>query len=114
VTGNVTGSSGSCTGNAATATSAANAIGVGQSWQDVSASRVSGTDYTNSTGRPIFISVRLERDDGTLELYVDGLLIGRTGNTSGPVYYTLTAIVPAGSVYRAEKSGNTLYWYELR
>ena len=89
-------------------------IGIGQTWQDLTASRVSGTDYTNSTGKPIFISVRLDRDDGELQLYVDGLMIGRTGATQGPVYYTLTAIVPPGSIYRAEKSGNTLYWFELR
>jgi hypothetical protein len=111
---NTTGSSGSCTGNAATATTAANAIGVGQTWQDVTASRTDGVTYTNSTGRPIFISVRLLRDDGLLELWVDELPIGKTGNTAGPSNYTLTAIIPASSTYRVEKSGNTLYWYELR
>ena len=116
VTGNVTGSSGSCTGNAATATSAANAIGVGQTWQDVSASRASGTTYTNSTGRPIFISVKWFRDDGSLFLTVDGLQIGGTGGTAGPQYYTLTAIIPSGSTYSATAngSGGTLSWYELR
>jgi hypothetical protein len=113
VTGNVTGSSGSCTGNAATATSAANAIGVGQTWQDVSGSRSSGTTYTNSTGRPIFVSVRMDRDDGQLDLTVDGLMVGRSGTTPGPVYYTLTAIVPAGSTYKADATSG-LSWYELR
>ncbi len=101
-------------GNAATATSAANAIGVGQTWQDVTASRAASTTYTNSTGRPIFISVRMEQDDGTLSLTVDGLLIGKTGYTPGPVYYTLTAIVPAGSTYLVTTTGGTLFWYELR
>ena len=91
-------------------------IGVGQTWQDVSASRASGTTYTNSTGRPIFISVRWDRDDGTLELTVDSLPIGKTGNTQGAVYYTLTAIIPSGSTYiaTATGSGGTLSWYELR
>jgi hypothetical protein len=91
-------------------------IGAGQTWQNVSGSRSSGTTYTNSTGRPIFISIRWERDDGTLELTVDGLMIGRIGYTAGPVYYTLTAIVPAGSTYMATAigSGGTLYWHELR
>lgn len=116
VTGNVSGSSGSCTGNAATATSAANAIGVGQTWQNVSASRASGTTYTNSTGRPIFISIKWFRDDGSLFLTVDGLEIGGTGVTGGPQYYTLTAIIPSGSTYSAiaNGSGGTLSWYELR
>lgn len=117
VTGTIAGSnitaSGNVTGNAATAS---NAIGFNQTWQDVSGSRASGTNYTNSTGRPIFISVRWDRDDGTLELMVDSLLIGKTGNTSGPQFYTLTAIIPAGSIYRATAtgSGGTLSWYELR
>ena len=32
-------------------------LGVGQTWQDMSASRVVGTSYQNSTGRPIMVSV---------------------------------------------------------
>jgi len=103
--------SGSLSGNA---TTASNALGYNQTWQDVSASRAAGTTYTNSTGRPIFISVRLARDDGTLTLTVDGLLIGATGTTAGPQNYTLTAIIPAGSTYSVTISGPTLYWYELR
>ncbi len=98
-------------GNAATAS---NALGYNQTWQDVTASRAASTTYTNSTGRPIFISVRMEQDDGTLNLTVDGLMIGRTGYTAGPVNYTLTAIVPAGSTYLVTTTGGTLFWYELR
>jgi hypothetical protein len=98
-------------GNAATAS---NALGYNQTWQDVTASRAASTTYTNSTGRPIFISVRMEQDDGTLNLTVDGLMIGRTGYTAGPVNYTLTAVVPAGSTYLVTTTGGTLYWYELR
>lgn len=104
-------------GNATTATTATvanNALGYNQTWQDVSGSRSAGTTYTNSTGRPIFISVRMEQDDGTLSLTVDGLLIGKTGFTAGPVNYTLTAVVPAGSTYSITSTGGTLYWYELR
>ena len=123
VTGNVTGSSGSCTGNAATATSAtsattattaSNALGYNQTWQDVSGSRAAATNYTNSTGRPIFISVRMDQDDGTVTLTVDGLAIGKTGYTPGPVYYTLTAVIPSGSTYRVDTTGGTLSWFELR
>ncbi|QYM99291.1 phage tail protein [Pseudomonas protegens] len=32
-------------------------LGDGQAWQNVTASRVSGTVYTNTTGRPIFVQV---------------------------------------------------------
>jgi len=34
-------------------------IGVGQTWQDMTASRSSGATYTNSTGKPITASVNL-------------------------------------------------------
>ncbi len=34
-----------------------NTLGVGQTWQNMSASRVVGTSYQNSTGRPIMVSV---------------------------------------------------------
>ena len=89
-------------------------IGVGQTWQNVTASRVVGTTYTNSSGKPIFISVRLEQDDGTITLTVDGLMIGRSGYTAGPVYYTLTGIIPVGSTYVVGTTGGTFLWYELR
>jgi hypothetical protein len=114
VTGNITATN--FLGTATTATTASNAIGHNQTWQNLSASRASGTTYTNSTGRPIFISVKWERDDGTLSLTVDGLEIGRTGTTAGPQFYTLTAIIPAGSTYSATAvgGGGVLSWYELR
>ena len=89
-------------------------IGIGQTWQDVTASRAASTTYTNSTGKPIFISVRLAQDDGTLTLTVAGLLIGATGTTAGPQNYTLTAIVPAGITYSVTTTGGSLFWYELR
>lgn len=40
------------------------ALGDGQTWQDVTASRVTGTTYTNTTGRTIFVSVVLEAATG--------------------------------------------------
>jgi hypothetical protein len=100
----------------ANATSADNAIGVGQTWQQftVGTQRSAGTDYTNTTGRSICVNVRLARDDGILELWVDGLMLGRIGETAGPAAMTLNAIVPAGSIYRVEISNTTLFWYELR
>ena len=111
----IDGSANTITANATSATSAANAIGVGQTWQDLSASRAENVTYTNLTSRPIFISVRFDRDDGELQLYVDSLLIGRTGNTAGPIYYTLTAIIPINSTYSVSAIGaGTLSWYELR
>lgn len=89
-------------------------IGVGQTWQDLTASRAASTTYTNSTGKPIFISVILSQDDGRIDLTIDGLLIGRSGTTQGPIYYTLTGIIPAGSTYKVDTTGGALTWCELR
>ena len=118
VTGNVTGSSGSCTGNAATATSAANAIGVSQTWQNMSASRVWSTDYTNTTGRPIMFSVTNDALDCGIELYVGGVRIGTSGQVGGggSDYNQMSAIVPNGAVYKAVpiRGAGTVYWTELR
>jgi hypothetical protein len=115
VTGNITGSSGSCTGNAATATTATtatnvtNAIGQGQTWQNMSASRALATNYTNSTGKPILVSVTII---GAANITVDSIVaaassVGNAGNS-------LTTIVPNGSVYSVTSGGAFSTWAELR
>lgn len=44
-------------GAAVTAHVAANALGVSQTWQDVSGSRAASTSYQNTTGKPIMVSI---------------------------------------------------------
>lgn len=95
-------------------------IGVGQTWQNVLASRALNTTYTNSTGRPIMITVAL-RDQGSYmsEMYVAGVQVG-TWDQSTSITYTQTFIVPAGATYMVtgnggSAGGNTLVlWTELR
>lgn len=49
------------------------AFGVGQTYQDVTASRVLGTTYTNSTNKDIWVSVSVTLNGGaTLAAYVNG------------------------------------------
>lgn len=97
VTGTVTGSN---TGG----------LGVGQTWQTVTGSRVAGTTYTNSTGKPILIAIQCSAAI-TLTITINGAtaisFLGATGT-----YQTCTALVPSGSTY--SQSGAFLYWYELR
>jgi len=110
------------TSNGTTWTSATPAgIGVGQTWQDVTSSRASGTTYTNSTGKPIFISVNGSGapNNGAMSMTIDGVLIGRQGFqsiSSGTSNATMTAIVPNGSTYKVDNvSGWSLsIWAELR
>jgi len=132
ITGNASGSSGSCTGNAATATLAAlatnvtNALGQGsQSWQDVTSSRALLTTYTNSTGVPIEISVRaISAGSGSFDLTVTvaGTTVGHMTTYSANAGYgnLITAIVPIGATYSVSASGGTSgtgtlsQWVELR
>ena len=111
------------TSNGTTWTSAAPApaIGVGQTWQNVTGSRAAGVTYTNTTGKPIYISVSGggQPSNGTMSLTVDGVLLGLQGFqsiASGRSNATMTAIVPNGSTYRADNySGWSLVsWAELR
>ena len=108
------------TANATSATSAANAIGVNQTWQQLtvpSQRSGNGTTYTNDTGRPISISARLVQDDGQISLTVAGLKIDEIGGTAGPANLTVSGIIPAGATYSVTSTSNTvttLFWYELR
>ena len=119
VTGNTSGSSGSCTGNSATATLATtattatnvtNAVGQGQTWQAfTSPTRALSTNYTNSTGKPIVLSVTII---GNANITVDSIVtaassVGNAGNS-------LTTIIPNGSVYSVTSGGAFSTWAELR
>lgn len=81
-------------------------IGDGQAWQNVTASRVSGTIYTNTTGRPIM--VQLSFTTGGVYTVVDGV------NLTVSAYHS-AFIVPAGSTYKITYgSPSNLSWVELR
>jgi hypothetical protein len=92
-------------------TSAANnGIGVGQTWQDVTASRASGTTYTNSTGKPIMVNIG-ETTNGSATLTVGGVQVAQSTITGGDA--TMSAIVPDGTTYVATFGGLN-FWAELR
>lgn len=88
-------------------------IGVGQTWQNVTASRVAGTTYTNTTGKPITLTVQLQ-DTSDHAIEVGGVDVCRTdlSGVSGS-FISLIAIVPNGFTYRLRASAFS-YWSELR
>ena len=103
-------------------------IGIGQTWQVVTSERHTGVTYTNTTGRPIFISVYMNSNaqggSSAIEIFVDDKLIGGqyAGRIGGiTVYLSACAVVPPGSTYSA-KTSRTLdgsyqdasKWLELR
>ena len=94
-------------------------IGVNQTWQDVKASRAMGTTYTNSTGKPISVSVGTNSGTNSINytyLYVSGLLVCADTNQGGNSWRTtVEAIVPNGATYSCSNGGNSYAaWYELR
>lgn len=93
------------------------AIGVGQSWSDVTSSRTSGTTYTNSTGKPIMVSVSTNMGTNQrLEATVGGVKIADMGGST--IYGDMglnVFIVPDNTTYVVTATQGTIQiWAELR
>ncbi|ECP0728181.1 hypothetical protein FYO67_19865 [Salmonella enterica] len=88
---------------------ASKALGTGQTWVNVTASRTAGVTYTNTTTRPICVSIP-ETGDGDRGIYVGGVLTAFARGADSDS--TLFAIVPPGAQYIF--SGAFSSWAELR
>ena len=106
----------------AAATTAAHAVrldqmlGLGQTWQNLTGARAVSTSYTNTTGKPIFVSFfGTCLQDSAATLTIDGLgIIGSVAyaNTKGTF---VNGIVPPGSTYYIAADGLAIFqWRELR
>jgi hypothetical protein len=114
-----------CTGNAATATTDNQHFGIGQSWQNLSASRNSGTTYTNGTSRPIMVKVSFYRGDNTNSYVTVTSVVNGVTIDFVKLFFAIednsvntTFIVPPGQTYSvtcdiAVMSNNKI-WAELR
>lgn len=93
-------------------------FGIGQSWKNVTVSRVNGLTYTNATGRPIVVSVNFKftPSNDNIRFYVDEVdLMGGLDWGVDTYRGTFSYIVPNGSTYRMTHSvGSILGWFELR
>ena len=92
-------------------------IGVGQTWQDVTGSRVSGTTYTNSTGKPIFLAVFCINANFTGVVNINGISITYTTSTNTAyAMQSVQIIVPHGNTYSVTFTdvGVAHKWLELR
>ena len=127
----VSGSSGSCTGNSATATlstDSTNAIGYNQTWQifSVGSTRVLGTAYQNTTGKPISVIYSYAANSNpsvvNAEVSTDNstwitVCTSRSANDDDLNGGNVTMIVPNNLYYRirySTGSGSTYQWAELR
>lgn len=98
-------------------TTVSSSFGVGQTYSDVTASRVSGTTYTNSSTRPIMLSIAVRDGGSSVTLYVNSSIAIRlddlAGGSSG--YIQIVAVVPSGQTYKLDAAGNLMtFWGELR
>ena len=90
-------------------------FGVGQSWQNLTSSRASGVTYTNSTGKPIAVSITLTDQGGSNYLvYVNGVVVINIWDYGSSGAEDSFFIVPTGASY-AISTGNIIQlWSELR
>jgi hypothetical protein len=95
-------------------------MGVGQTWQSLTASRAIGTTYTNSTGRTIMVIVSGTGGgaNGLWGVTLNSAISYYTPSTySASVWTACEFIVPAGNTYALSQQGSnaTLQnWSELR
>lgn len=91
-------------------------VGVGQTWLDVLSSRVAGTTYTNSTGKPIAVNVATgNATSQNLSITVDGIVTSKyDGSSVAGNGAFVTAIVPNGSTYSVTTTNTIIIWTELR
>lgn len=83
---------------------ATSAFGVGQTWQNMTSSRFSGTTYTNSTNRPLEVYIYTGTNGGTFQ--VDGATLPVHGNSMVQI------VVLSGKTYSL--NGSFMAWLELR
>jgi len=80
-------------------------LGVGQTWQDVTASRALGTTYTNNTGRPIIAEAWCAASAANAWFYISingaaAKPAGSAGGAGGAGYAIGgSRVIPAGATY---------------
>ncbi len=96
-------------------------IGVGQSWQDMTASRASAIDYTNDTGKHIMVNVNSGQATAQrgVRMFVGGVqvLYVQDNNTGAQGALGGSMIVPSGDIYSVTITGSVTgeyHWAELR
>jgi hypothetical protein len=93
--------------------------GSGQTWQDMTISRLIGTTYTNSTGKPIIAIISFSTITNSInsaQISINGVAISFVVNQGGTgSNCSVQIVIPNGAVYIVANSGNTyLKWFELR
>lgn len=94
------------------------ALGVGQTWQNVTASRAFATTYTNSTGKPIEVQVQGSLNAGSIySVTIDGAIRNSFGAPALNNQCPTSFVVPNGATYSVAVTagaGSLQLWNELR
>ncbi|MDP2026458.1 hypothetical protein [Sulfuriferula sp.] len=92
------------------------AFAIGQTYQDVTASRVAGTTYTNSTGKAIWVMIMISIPAGTTgTVTVDGVVRWNQFAQAAATNATATFMVVSGGTYSLSAgSVQANGWHELR
>lgn len=90
-------------------------FGISQTWQNVTGSRSLGTNFTNSTSRPIMVTIFATQVGSSFtNIIVNGVVAAQAQASTSVEGVNVAAVVPPGAVYSVS-TGNTLsYWAELR
>ena len=90
-------------------------IGVNQTWRDVTKQRALNTVYTNTSGKPIFVSVtgKEQQQKSFIEFWI-GAVRASTYYKDANSDAAVSAIVPAGAAYKVATIGGAIInWAEL-
>lgn len=90
-------------------------VGLGQGWVDIAASRASAVTYTNTSGKPIVVSLAATISGApTITLSVRGVVVNSVyANASFQNYVELQAIITNNDTY-VLSGGTVSQWSELR
>lgn len=92
--------------------------GVGQTWQNVTASRAYAQSYNNLTDKPITVLLSCSpagAGSQNVTITVGGVNIGTISTTNGSAAGNATFIVPPNTSYSVSGTNSTLVnWSELR
>jgi hypothetical protein len=98
----------------------ATVLGMGQTWQNMTASRAVSTTYTNSTGRSILLNVAgvLSNLNAQITVLVSGTQVAASSAVNATAVGAVAGVlVPNGATYSVVISAGTLtsiLWVELR
>ena len=88
-------------------------IGIGQSWQNVTAQRAANVTYTNTTGRPIQVFIQSHNLHQSGSFVINGIPFQFAFSTEAYLAgQNVSFIVPAGNTYSVDLP--FLMWLELR